>query len=72
MRFTEAFNSEGLKNSLYDLVDYFNNWEEFNPCCPQEDIEKIKTLEKEVKELILKLDDKLSELGGINKDCYEY
>ena len=72
MRFTEVVENNRLRGYLSDLIEYTYNWEQFDPYCPKEDIEKIEKLTKEIYPLIGKVENILEELGSINKDCYGY
>lgn len=72
MRFTEALEIDKIRNKFSDLSEYLYNWEQFNPVCPEENIQKIKILQKEVLDKIDELELKIEELGEINIDSYGY
>jgi hypothetical protein len=72
MRFSEAVENKVLKSRIVDLLEYTYGWEEFNPVIPSGADTEIKSIIKDVFKLLEQVDEKMQELGKINKDSFEY
>ena len=72
MGFSEALELKTLRSKIVDILEYVDNWEEYDPCCPKEDDVKISLLRMDIDVLLEQVEEKMEELGKTNKDCYEY
>ena len=72
MSFTEAVENERLRGYISDLLEYTYNWEQFNPIIPPEADIEINFITQDIYILLEQLENKMQELGKINKDSFEY
>ena len=72
MRFTEAVENERLRGLFGDLVEYTYNWQQFDPVIPPGEDVKISFITQDIYILLEQLEDKMQELGKINRDSFEY
>lgn len=72
MRFTEAVENERLGGYIADILEYTYNWQQFDPVIPPGTDIEINFITQDIYILLEQLEDKMQELGKINKNSFEY